>query len=836
MTAPAQDPARAMVSLGAALAALAALATAFTLVSGTASAQTKEAVAAEIRAEVAKPSLPPASVGRPLPLAACFNVGEPNTAGRPTPAYQLGAEGALARGHHVLPTFQTPYPDTPRADGSRRWPLVPEGYYRPAIDEARRLSLPLVFYGTQWEAELADRRGDLTVALGDNHWPLTPATDNTQAYYDAGRSWATSSRMRELVQWYPEAPRVFLLSNNEPPRLRWIEYQADPRFLARHPDCQNALAAARARYGDRALADSAELRACIRRRFGDDWQCLHRALLAGVRDGFRGTAWEGRLTLVGYDAFGPPHLGRYYTWAEDALTVLGERWDPWSAVWDGGVPSIYQHSWAWFINDFMRASVQAEAMNLERMLADTLTRNPEYWFEMAVWDGYQPGAGDDYGDKRRFYSARGQLASPERYGGWVQFGMWLLRPRVVREYRDYADTVEETGGHFDAVVAAVERVWRTPRLREFWQFGEPVPNPAQEHPYVLFHEPDGYPAGTRNFLLATPSHPWRRVGDGHYDIEVPVFALALRRGNEHLVYAHSAIAGQDGVTLELPGVFSIRERVSVGGSFFVVRDGRTVERFESAPLAGSIVFTNVAYGPALAPRSAAIAWNIPGRVDRLTFTVNLEKGSEQVEVKDCSILYSGPGQTNFVVPAIDLPAGHGGVVRAYAGGRLVARGWLTLASSRPALYTADSSGAGRPAGVVQHLKDGVITTDPIAGPNAAVRLVPGATTWIVIYGTGGYKAWWRDGARRFCRDEAPVVARVGDARFDLSRSPNYYGPWSANGQTVLGSEQINVVLTDAAGTPLPGVPLGDAVPLWLETTDCLNGTVRSNVLSVAITR
>ena len=53
-----------------------------------------------------------------------------------------------------------------------------------------------------------------------------------------------------------------------------------------------------------------------------------------------------------------------------------------------------------------------------------------------------------------------------QYGGMVGFDMWVLRPRVVREYRYWDDTVKESGAYFLAVADAVEVIHANPTL---WQ-------------------------------------------------------------------------------------------------------------------------------------------------------------------------------------------------------------------------------------------------------------------------------------------------------------------------------------------------------------------------------
>jgi len=42
-------------------------------------------------------------------------------------------------------------------------------------------------------------------------------------------------------------------------------------------------------------------------------------------------------------------------------------------------------------------------------------------------------------------SSTGQRWSPDRYAGFVQFGMWLLRPRAVEEFRGWMETVASAG-------------------------------------------------------------------------------------------------------------------------------------------------------------------------------------------------------------------------------------------------------------------------------------------------------------------------------------------------------------------------------------------------------
>ena len=91
-------------------------------------------------------------------------------------------------------------------------------------------------------------------------------------------------------------------------------------------------------------------------------------------------------------------------------------------------------------------------MNYVPVLAEVRRKQPDFWFEISTWDGQQPGQPSD---KLLFYANRGQTYPPDRYGGMVQFGMWLLRPRVVRDFRGSLDDERiRFGPYFDRIMAA----------------------------------------------------------------------------------------------------------------------------------------------------------------------------------------------------------------------------------------------------------------------------------------------------------------------------------------------------------------------------------------------
>ena len=298
-----------------------------------------ETIAREIRDATLTPL-----AQRPLPLAASFLTGEPNRSGYATPSYQHGPDGWLKRGYHFLPTFLMPGPDLD-ASAWLKPPQLGDDYYQAGMLEAARLGMPLVFYSTQWDMLLLNqpsvdgKQDALWKSINGTNY-LMPGSLREAEWYEAGRKWATSAQMRRLMALYQNPPKVVFISNNEQQRLDWGNQWGDPRVVERDPACKAAVATSN---GD--LSENGPARNCLRRLFGDNWKRLYGRMLAGFRDGMRGTTWERVIQLVGYDAFGPLNVGRGSNWMDYSLTVMGpngtvERWDPWSEVWDGGIVSL----------------------------------------------------------------------------------------------------------------------------------------------------------------------------------------------------------------------------------------------------------------------------------------------------------------------------------------------------------------------------------------------------------------------------------------------------------------------------------------------------------------
>lgn len=481
------------------------------------------------------------SEAHPLPLAASWNRGEEEATGF-GPGYQIEQ---IRQGRYLLPWFHlAPPPLGKQADGPQgaaRYDGPGDAlYYEPAIHYLAQHRLPLSFESTQWESSLrlisvdysqVDARG---VSL-----PLTPSGP-VAPWYAVGQAWARQPTLRTLQRLYPNPPRVLFISNNEQTKLSPADLQASY--------ATDAATTAR------------------RRAIGDAWIERYHALLQGFRDGLT-PAWREHALFIGYDAFVTPALGRWGGWMEYCLYVPG-RTDPWAYVWDGASSSFYVHDWA-SDSDYTVWSPQIESMNWVAELEQVRRVNPAFWFELSTWDGQQPGKPTD---KRRFYSERGQELTPARYGGMVQFGMWLLRPRALREFRNPEDDRIRLGGYFDAIVAAVGRVHDNSTLADFWEHGRLLVNPDGGHPYESALPPE-LAARPRWFLLdasANPPRPWQLM------TPLKVYSLALERGirprREWLVYAFSPQDDSVATDVSIPGATRQHLTAVRGGSFTLVTE------------------------------------------------------------------------------------------------------------------------------------------------------------------------------------------------------------------------------------------------------------------------
>jgi hypothetical protein len=342
-----------------------------------------------------------------------------------------------------------------------------------------------------------------------------------------------------LERLYPDPPLVLFISDNESAKVSPPSAGTSPQAVAR------------------------------RQAIGNGWIARYRAMIRGFRDGLEAPGWRAHSLFIGYDAFISPAMGRWGDWTAYSLYVPG-RTEPWPYAWEGASVSYYVHNWA-PDSDYTVWSPEIEAMNYVAVLSEVRRTEPDFWFELSTWDGQEPGQATD---KVLFYAERGQRLTPDRYGGMAQFGMWLLRPRVMRDFRNWTDERIRFEPYFDRIMDAVTRVHRNPVLRDFWLHGRLVANPAGGHPYEIAMPPE-LASRPRWFLLDSPANPPRP-----WQLTTPlaVYPLALVRGRaphrEWLVYAFSPVQRTGVVPVQIPGGPEVRVRTAEQGAFTLIEEGR----------------------------------------------------------------------------------------------------------------------------------------------------------------------------------------------------------------------------------------------------------------------
>ena len=536
-------------------------------------------VAVEITREATRP--PSGPEGRPLPLASHWNTG--TVRGSFEPDHQIGL---IQNGHHILPWMAWP-------DARRN-----VEYSNRLLRFFAQLNLPISIRGTQWNRVLVT---GVYKNAPEKLWAGVIRPDGTRAMrlspFGSVEAWKTpasvyvnTAGMKRAQELYPNPPLVLWVSNNEAPELRWAKNGSLESKSKRYLEL----------YG---TGRSDEFK---RQVVGEGWIERYNVMFDAMRHALLAPAWKENVRFIGYGAFGPSHFGRN--------SLLGERWkvhslitDEWTAphwyFWEGASPSYYTHNWS-EISDYTVFSKQIESMNWVFMQQEALRANPNHWFEMSTWDGnnvaawmtgLNPKQDSDLADisslplsrkkrntidredikksKTLQYMIEGQDYPPERSAGWVQFGMWLLRPRVVREFRGHATPLNPVKPYWMETIYAVDRVWNNDTLATFWRFGELVENNEYKHPYQT-GIPDKYSDIPRWYLLDTnldKRRPW------NLKTQIPVFSLALVRGKagarSWLLYAHSPLQNHEDVTITIPEFGEVTVDVPRSGAFYIVTGG-----------------------------------------------------------------------------------------------------------------------------------------------------------------------------------------------------------------------------------------------------------------------
>ena len=492
--------------------------------------------------------------GFPLPLTTAWNDGMYHYTGsnRPRgadPAWQLEQ---IEKGWRYLPVLVMPEADFDEAKFG--------DYLYPPFEKLRNYRLPFTLKSPQWERHLTNDPEYFNLPLDRNPNVVTPGGETlkrvdpfgpTELWYEVGKKLTDHPVMARLQQIYPDPPRIIFLSNNEHAKLRWSDAEKSRRYLEK--------------YG---TGKSDQFK---RKVVGDAWIEKYRALQQGMRDGLINENWKKNAIFIGYGGdVGMDAMGRWGGWTAYSLHTPG-RFSLAPLMWDGVSPSYYMHNWS-SVSDYRVQSNQIEAMNNVFVLKQAYEINPGFWYELSVWDGDQANKKTGAKPKLTVYREAGQTYDMERYRGWLQYGLWLLRPRALRLYEGWSAPVERLQGKLEQIRLITDRVHENATLRAYWRKGELVPNDKDQHPYQS-NLPNEVLAQERWFLLdadVNPERPWK------LDREIPVFSLALRLGKvpkrSWLVYAHAPLREYRDVEIRIPQWQSIKVDVPREGAFYEIRE------------------------------------------------------------------------------------------------------------------------------------------------------------------------------------------------------------------------------------------------------------------------
>jgi len=480
-----------------------------------------------------------------LPLASQWNGGESNNLY--SPAYQITL---MESGAYILPWLALHAPG--------EW--YDPKYYSKLIQYACENNLPITLVSTQWEYLLSDLNQFKTLPKSEN--PNTVSSIGSvqkvirpdgrpSDWYSVGQMWAHSSLIQFITKQCSNPSLVIFVSNNEHPKQPWAD----------------AIYRAQLATGLKNISDDDALR----KKAGDGWIGLYGSLIQGFRDGLP-DGWKTSSRFIGYSAFSSSAMGRWPGWLADSLYTKG-RLEPWMDVFEGASVEYYLYDWA-DITDFKVYSPQIEAMNYIPVLTDTLKRHPSFWFETSIWDGYEPAKN---GGKRTFYKSIGQSFSECRYQGYVRFDAWLLRPRVLREYRGKTDYSNES--YFNVILNVVDEINTNSELADFWKNSTLVENSRRKHPYQS-NIPAELAGEPRWFLLDVNSNP--ELSNNHiYDI-IETYAISLHdsKTDRYLLYTYSPQGEKKSLSVNIPGHGVVTVDASPTGSYYVI-NGNQIRKLET---------------------------------------------------------------------------------------------------------------------------------------------------------------------------------------------------------------------------------------------------------------
>lgn len=264
--------------------------------------------------------------------------------------------------------------------------------------------------------------------------------------------------------------------------------------------------------------------------------------------------WQAVVKHVGYGACYANHeLGRGWWLPTDIRPAV-------ETAWDGGSPAaLYIHSWRTIENDTKVIGPQMFAINV----AYGIHMRPNFWQEMGVWHG-----------EGNTIATLG--LTPQRYQGYVSFGIFVAQPRVIREFLGSTVPFTTYEPFTRALYKTVKIFNENPVVNRFWREGTEV---ISNQITPLYRDRQNLQDEQyRNRLLASADNPTTNTGEAiwpigpEYIAVLKVFSAAKRIGNEFLLFAQCP-KGPFDVRVNLVGYGQVTVNAAPEGNFYLISNG-----------------------------------------------------------------------------------------------------------------------------------------------------------------------------------------------------------------------------------------------------------------------
>ena len=373
--------------------------------------------------------------GRPLPLTASWVPG--GMFGMPEMVEMI------KRGHHVLPTIQDPKfgatyhyilqdQDGPPTESSHHLGWLPK--LRPEFEYLAEHKLPFALMGNNWASGpvrleyqyqrannenkkvfppeqsarlMIEKDGEVT----SGSWKLSSPFAPDERWAEFGEFWMGHGGMTWLQALYPDPPMVVWLNNNEAGEIGLKHANWSLRFQKQ--------------YGNQNLDEDAK-----QRILQEAYDHKYRVLFDAARQTLTEPAWKNNSLFVAYNAWPRSVKGR--TWERNHAS----EWKR----YDGSMPEFYLNDWQIYRGktDYNYWSPQTEGLRVQSSQDVIFDLDPDHYFASIAWDGGQPAARRSAINSMAtgmYGTGPQQRWDMHRYEGMVQFGLWAMRPRVMREFR-----------------------------------------------------------------------------------------------------------------------------------------------------------------------------------------------------------------------------------------------------------------------------------------------------------------------------------------------------------------------------------------------------------------